>query len=108
MIQKTQRSSIDWATHIKAQQDSNLSGKAYCASRELNYDQFGYYKRKQSKTNQRIHKKSEPCGFATVSVESISPRSSSALSLLLPSGIRIEGIDDGNLSVCLSLLGRLS
>ena len=106
MNQSTKQSNIDWAVHIKAQQESELSAKAYCAKHTLNYDQFGYYKRKLSGVSHRAPKKRKPSGFTVVDIE---PRqATAALSLVLPSGIRIEGIDDSNLTACLGLLGRLS
>jgi hypothetical protein len=107
MNQSEQQSTIDWTAHIKAQQGSGLSAKAYCASHTLNYDQFGYYKRKLSDARSRAPRKTKSPGFAAVDVDS-SQKTTAPLSLVLPSGIRIEGIDDGNLSACLGLLGRLS
>ena len=106
MNQNTQKTVIDWSAHLKAQQESGLTIKAYCTEHTLNYDQFGYYKRKLLGSSQRNSK--APTGFAAVDMKSAQPTSLATLSLMLPSGIRIEGIDDNNLSVCVNLLSRLS
>jgi hypothetical protein len=106
MNQATHQNSIDWAEHIASHQRSELSGKAYCAKHNLNYDQFGYYKRKFSATSRS--QKAKDSGFVIAKLDASQSTKASSLSLVLPSGIRIEGIDDGNLSACLGLLGRLS
>lgn len=110
MPSKNPSKKIDWQNHIRTQKESKQTAKAYCVQHSLNYDQFGYYKRKGCAAQSE-----QSSGFAVVQVEQPLSKPSvdgiirpQGLILSLPSGLRIEGIDADNLSLCLSLASQLS
>ena len=46
MGQSSQQLRSAWANHIQQHHESGLTGKAYCEQNNLNYDQFGYWKKR--------------------------------------------------------------
>ena len=87
-----------WRTHIQAWQESGLSQAAYCQQHELVCSRFGYWRRK-------LAGESLPAsGFVQV----VRPQSTTVLSVRLPSGLEINGVDGNNVEVVTELLARLS
>ena len=76
-----------WKPHIEAQATSGLSGKAYCQQHDLNYNRFCYQKRKEQLG------KLQSKAFIPVSVKGSHPPYS-GLTVTLPNGISISGIDN--------------
>ena len=94
-----------WQQHIEQWRLSNQTQKAYCQEHDLDYHRFGYWLRRTvpRPTNQQVANK------ASVFVPVINRQASSAgLSLILPNGVVLQGIDSDNLSVVRQLLGTLS
>lgn len=87
-----------WRSHIQAWQQSGLSQARYCQQHELVLCRFVYWRRK-------LRDRPQPSsGFVQVT-----PRATSeSLSVRLPSGLEIRGVDAGNLAVVTELLARLS
>ena len=93
-----------WQQHIVASEVSGLSGAAFCKQHDLNYGQFNYWRKKLQQG-----KLVEPsAGFAQVLPLAVAPnRSSDELSVHLPSGIRVSGVNAGNVDVVLALLRQV-
>jgi transposase-like protein len=94
-----------WQSQIDAWQSSGQSQQAFCRVHDLNYPQFVYWRRKfrQSATPSSAKASS---GF--VSVVPTMSAVAGGLSLVLPNGVELRGIETANLDVVLRLLGRLS
>jgi len=87
-----------WQSHIQAWQGSGLSQTAYCEQHDLVWSRFSYWRRK-------LAGESRPAGgFAQV----VRPQSTTGLSVRLPSGLEINGVDGNNIAVVTELLARLS
>lgn len=92
-----------WQTQIDAWENSGMSQQAFCREHSLNYPRFVYWRRKF-----RLEETNESAantGFVPVMAATGAPES--ALSVSLPSGLQLHGIDCSNLDVVLQLLGRL-
>ena len=91
-----------WQYHLQSWSDSQQSQVAYCRSHDLNPHQFGYWKRKLLPC-ESAHQ-APGSGFVQVQ-QMTSP--SSGLSLTLPTGLVIQGIEQSNLQVVSQLLRQL-
>ncbi len=91
-----------WQHHLQAWSDSQQSQVAYCRSHDLNPHQFGYWKRKLLPSESV----SQAPGSGFVQVQPMTA-SSSGLSLTLPTGLVIQGIDQNNLQLVSQLLRQL-
>jgi hypothetical protein len=92
-----------WQSQIDAWQASGLSQQAFCREHSLNYPQFVYWRRKF-----RLAATGEPAANTTfVPVMTATCVPEGGLSLSLPNGVQLHGIDRSNLEVVLQLLGRL-
>ena len=86
-----------WQAHITAWQQSGLSQSAYCRQHHLVISRFGYWQRKLNKT--------APSGFTQVLTE---PQAKpSFITLQMPNGIEIQGIDEQTLPLVSLLLDQL-
>ena len=94
-----------WQEQISAWEQSGQTQKLFCAQHDLNYHRFGYWRRKLSATARPVDLVHRPSGF--VSVQPVSDRTTTGLILTLPNGIRIQGIESGNLPVVSQLLRQL-
>lgn len=95
-----------WREQIAEWNQSGLSGAEYCRRHQLIYHRFVYWRQKldqpdtQSKTSTRISS-----GF--VKVVSSSEHRASGLSVSLPNGMVIRGIDDSNIALVKVLFDTL-
>ena len=91
-----------WRKHLQAWSDSKQSQVAYCRLHDLTEHQFSYWKHKLLSTDSA--KKKVASGFV-----SVKPMAQPApgLSLTLPSGLVIQGIDQHNLQLVSQLLRQL-
>jgi transposase-like protein len=94
-----------WQSQIEAWQLSGQSQKAFCRLHDLNYPQFVYWRRK---FRQRTASPSAKASSGFVSVVPTMSAVASGLSLVLPNGVELRGLEASNLDVVLRLLGRLS
>ena len=100
----TQASSNHWSQLIEDWSDSGLSQQAFCRDRGLSYHKFHYWRKKLSRTPPT---KTLPRTSALVPV-SYQPKSPvSDLSVHLPNGVSLRGIDSDNLAVVEQLLEAL-
>jgi len=90
-----------WQEHVAAWQASGLTQKRYCQEQDLRYSAFGYWVRKlRSQANDR---QATTPGFVPVT---LAPPAG-GLTLALPNGQEIRGIEAGNLPLVKSLLEAL-
>lgn len=97
--------SVYWRQQVTAWQSSGQSRKLFCEKQDLSYHRFGYWQRKLQGSNQVSEHQALP-GFIPVSL-SQQPQPND-LSLVLPSGLVLQGIDNHNLPIVFQLLTRLS
>ena len=88
-----------WREHVRAWRASGLTQIAYCKLHSLAYHRFGYWSRKLSP------RQAPTSGFTRVQQR---PVASQDLTVLLPNGIELRGVNDANLSVVSRLLQQLS
>ena len=93
-----------WREQLAAWQASDLSGQAFCREHDLVYHQFGYWRRKLA--DQPQAEASNGAGFARVIPAGASARSA-GLTVSLPSGLSISGIDAGNIALVGSIVRQL-
>ncbi len=111
MSQSSQQQHSVWTEHLQNQRKSGLTRKAYCEANKLNYHQFGYWKKKalSNKTPNNKSKPSIPSGsqskFLAVNVGT--PPVSADLTISLPNGVVLSGINDGNHTLAASMVGKL-
>jgi len=94
-----------WQQHIDRWQVSGLSQQGFCKTHDLSYHRFLYWRRKfEGRTTENIKPPSSPL----VPVIYRPPSTAAGLSLVLPSGLELHGLSEGNLSLVQQLLDRLS
>ena len=100
--------SLHWQQHIDAWRQSGGSQAQYCREHELDQSQFSYWKRKLATLNAHNHPKSavRASGFAVAQL-AVMPEPAASLSISLPNGIVLGGIDAMNASVAAQLLEYL-
>jgi hypothetical protein len=91
-----------WRPHVDQWQSSGLSAKRFCQDHALPYSQFLYWANKLRPENTRPRQG----GFVRV-VPSQDNAAAQGLFLALPNGVRIGGIDAGNVSLIPQLLEQL-
>ena len=103
-IEESEQLSRYWHEQVSAWEHSGKSQKAFCKQHDLNYHRFGYWRRKFVEQAQAPGD-SPYSGF--VPVQRSHPSSMSGLSLRLPNGVVIQGIEQNNLAVVSQLLRQL-
>lgn len=94
-----------WRQQMTAWRSSGQTRKSFCEKEGLNYHRFGYWLRKLQGLN-KASEHQQLSGFVPVSLSQ--QLQSNDLSLVLPSGLVLQGIDNHNLPVVFQLLTRLS
>jgi len=92
-----------WQKHIDAWQQTKLTQAQYCRSHQIDQSQFSYWKRKVLEASNTNTVSSQ---FTIAQVEM--QHTSSSLSVTLPSGLLIDGVDEMNAHVALKLLEKLT
>lgn len=92
-----------WQTQIDAQLSSGLSAPAFCRLQALSYHKFSYWRRKLALPPSTPADSS--AGFASVLI-SAPVATDSGLTLTLPNGVVISGLQAANISL-LSAIMRL-
>ena len=97
---------IEWQSRINAYRTSGLSGSRFCQANDLIYHQFVYWRRKFSGTEPVVRNDAHASvgGFTQVVV---GRPCSAALTIELPGGLTIHGIQHQNLDLVQALLERL-
>ena len=100
-----------WRTHVLAQQRGSLNQRQYCEKHALSFSSFTRWRRlllgagkRQAVANEHgfVPLRIEPTPVALISDDDQSP-----ISLVLPGGVRIEGITHGSVHVALALAAAL-
>ena len=94
-----------WQQQIDTWKESGQSQQAFCRSNDLSYHQFLYWRRK---FDGRSAENQSPPSSALVPVIYRPPSTAVGLSLVLPNGLELHGLSEGNLSLVQQLLDRLS
>ncbi|WP_435248138.1 IS66 family insertion sequence element accessory protein TnpA [Vibrio sp. nBUS_14] len=92
-----------WQQHIDAWLQTKLTQAQYCRSHQIDQSQFSYWKRKVLEASNTNTVSSQ---FTIAQVEM--QHTSSSLSVTLPSGLLIDGVDEMNAHVALKLLEKLT
>ena len=93
-----------WQQQMTAWEQSGQSQKSFCEQRELNYHRFGYWRRKFLEQSLAGTVKQSN---TFIPVQHLHADTVSGLSLTLPNGIVIQGIEQHNLPVVRQLLQPL-
>lgn len=88
-----------WQGEVNRWKTTGESQASFCKSHELNYHRFTYWRRKFDERH------SESGGFALVKYRNTG---SSPLSVALPNGLVVQGIESDNLGVVRELLASLT
>lgn len=94
-----------WRPLVETWRRSGQAQKAFCRERDLNYDQFVYWRRKFSS---RDADQSQRTSSALVPVSFAPKAAAPGLSLVLPNGLELRGLTLDNVAVVERLLGHLS
>lgn len=92
-----------WREQIETWKESGLSGARFCQDHDLIYHRFVYWRQKFDASTPQRKKRSGDNGFAAVTVQ---PAHHCGLSLSLPNGLTVLGIDADNVSVVRQLLDQ--
>jgi len=98
-----------WEQQLKQWKSSENSGVRYCQQHNLDYGQFGYWKRKLSEV---AADQGEPTavsrsGFVRVVQHPQHKHAPSELTITLPNGVVLSGINTTQLDIIVQLLGRV-
>ena len=103
--EQSESRSAYWGQQVTSWKASGQSQKLFCEDQGLSYHRFGYWQRKllgADKTSERCSRS----GFVPVTLNQ-QPKLT-GLSLILPSGLVVQGIASDNIPVVYQLLARLS
>ena len=98
--------SSEWAGHLQQWQQSQLSGAAFCQQQGLTYHQFIYWKQKLLVPQAPRAQAERESPHALVKVAPL-PNSGSDITLVLPTGLRIDGLNAGNIHLLGQVLAQL-
>lgn len=90
-----------WREHIAAWKESGLSGARFCKGHDLIYHRFVYWRQKFDAVTPHRKQRSSSHGFTAVTVQ---PDRHRGLSLSLPNGVTVQGIDADTVAVVRQLL----
>ena len=95
-----------WRQRITDWQASGLSGMAYCKQQSLTYCRFVYWRKKLTEPDHHPNETSAVTGFARVArVPAFAP--GEELTVSLPGGISITGLQAGNIDLLGAILRQL-
>lgn len=96
-----------WQQTVSEWQMSGLSGAAFCKQRSLTYHQFVYWRRKREGGTERRAADETPPGFTRVALAAPPAASVDGLTVSLPGGVSITGLDAGNVALLGAILRQL-
>ena len=97
---KSQQRADFWREQITLWQASGLSGQVFCQQHQLTYHQFVYWRQKYRDTEENISP-----GFTQVTTTQ--PVNYTELTLSLPNGLVITGLNDSNVTLLSAILRQL-
>ena len=95
-----------WRKQIEAWHASNLSQHDFCKRRSLSYSQFQYWRRKLRQTSAAGDGAIRRSGFVAVQPQRM--EETAELTVVLPNGVELRGVHDGNLALVERLVGLAS
>ena len=103
-VEQSKRLSDYWQEQISAWEQTDQTQKSFCEDHDLDYHRFGYWRRK--------YREQSPSGVIQqgsgfVPVRHSLDRVATSLILILPNGIRVQGIEESNLPLLSQLLRQL-
>ncbi len=117
MTNKLEAKRAHWRHHIQNWKTSGLTQKAYCESHHLKLHQFWYWQRQVRTTEETVKARSAQVAtaaqqdsgnaFIPVCLDSSHALATPALSLELPNGIRIHGIEHASRASLQSIVETL-
>ena len=93
-----------WREQITTWQTSGLSGQVFCQQQQLTYHQFVYWRQKY-RTDNPSHARAP--GFAKVTADIPCADTPAELTLSLPNGLVITGLNDRNVTLLGAILRQL-
>lgn len=97
---KSQQRADYWREQITLWQASGLSGQIFCQQHQLTYHQFVYWRQKYREPEENISP-----GFVKVTTTALV--NSAELTLSLPNGLVITGLNDSNVTLLGAILRQL-
>jgi hypothetical protein len=97
---KSQQRADYWREQITLWQASGLSGQIFCQQHQLTYHQFVYWRQKYREPEENISP-----GFVKVTATALV--NSAELTLSLPNGLVITGLNDSNVTLLGAILRQL-
>ena len=103
-VEQSKHLSDYWQEQISAREQTDQTQKSFCEDHDLDYHRFGYWRRK--------YREQSPSGVIQqgsgfVPVRHSLDRVATSLILILPNGIRVQGIEESNLPLLSQLLRQL-
>ncbi|MCY4641085.1 MAG: hypothetical protein OXC41_00025 [Gammaproteobacteria bacterium] len=97
----------EWLVRIQSWKESGLSQSAWCQKHDIRVSKFGYWKRKLETVSPA--KPANKTGFVPVvsAQQPVSPNDKSGLTVALPNGVTLSGINESNLSLVKQLIGGM-
>lgn len=89
----------DWETQIRQWQESTLNQSAYCRTHGLSPSQFSYWKQKFNQPLEASDIAPSSADFIPVNVTEALPVSADGLSVLLPNGCQLKGVNHQTVAV---------
>ncbi|ETW95815.1 MAG: hypothetical protein ETSY2_47545 [Candidatus Entotheonella gemina] len=90
----------EWHERIQSWRDSGLTQSAWCQQHGIRASKFGYWKRKlETPPSEKPMPHSSGFVQAISQPDSAAPSGMAPLSIILPNGVTVSGIDDSNLSL---------
>lgn len=99
-----------WQRRLKSWHDSGLSQKQWCEQNNVRQPQFWYWKKKLEEIPVAQKKDMAASGFVPVALApepEVKKAGPTPLSISLPGGVSVSGIDHSNLALARQLIGLL-
>ena len=97
----------EWLERIQSWQQSGLSQSAWCQQNDISVSKFGYWKRKLGTV--AAAKPAQNSAFVPVipDQQPAEPGASNQLTIALPNGVTVSGINETNLLLVKQLIGGM-
>lgn len=96
-----------WLERIQSWQQSGLSQSAWCQKNDIRVSKFGYWKRKLETVSAGRPVQNSAFVPVVPDQQPAEPETSSQLTVALPNGVTVSGINENNLSLVKQLIGGM-
>ena len=104
---KTGTADTEWLARVQSWQQSGLSQSAWCQQNDISVSKFGYWKRKLETVSAAKPAQHPAFVPVTTAQEPVEPTANSELTVVLPNGVAVSGINEANLSLVKQLVGGM-